>query len=374
MIYGTPRIKSSTSLTPASSGNPPQRSFSLHPQKPFVRFFYKQNELVEIRNSRNSYTIFKHKDHYMIWYAASINDGIVSRDLEQGITEYGELVITRHGDEITVRLKDPKPKAAPTESQPKKQILQTMRDSRISIEMARILAEEVNPQNYEELINVYELQDGDILPGHNFVLGDKKTYDREILAKNLHPGSAVYQSPAIYQILAEAEEMGKKHKGDMQSLADKVADMVDENYSSWQGDGAKGALMTLGHFLENGGCCRHRAGLLRVALQKAGVRSRYVRGLQLLSGHAWVEVDVKGDGSYSYVIDPNMKIRGEKQKLESKEEKEAREWLKKKLRKKGVYHDDMVFFYVVDHRKSKDYMPSYIIRKNQFNVVWRRKS
>jgi hypothetical protein len=304
----------------------------------------------------------------MIWHVRSIRDELLTKNMEEGITKYMDLVITRYGDDITVRLKDPKPKALPPKPKPKEEIQQTVKDPRISIEMARVLAEEVTPQNYEESINVNELRDGDILPGHNFVLGNNETYDRELLGINLHPSSA------IYQVLAKAEELGKNHQGDRQSLADKVADMVDEHYSSWQGDGANGALLTLGRFQENGGCCRHRAAELQVALQKAGIRSRYVRGLTFISWHAWVEVDAKGDGSYSYVIDPNTGTRGEKQKPESKEEKEAKEWLESKLREKGIYHEDMLFFYVVDHKRSKDYSPSYIMRENKFNVVWRRKT
>ena len=70
--------------------------------------------------------------------------------------------------------------------------------------------------------------------------------------------------------------------------------------------------MTIGAFQLSGGVCRHRSALLQLALQEAGVPSRYMRGTIVGGGmHAWVEVAAGSDGKFSYVIDPNMKNRGE---------------------------------------------------------------
>jgi len=295
--------------------------------------------------------------------------------LEPGRNEYAGLVIIKREDsfEVRLRVEAAVPAAAVPAIEPPEAVKanigvwdrptlrETMRDSQIAIEMARVVAEDITVINYLEIASAEKLQDGDILPGHEFVLGKGETYGRELLAINLGKTSA------IHEVMRRAREIGSKHSGDSLSLALKVADMVDENYSDLQGRGEKGMLLTLGFFQEKGGCCRHRAAELQLALQEAGMRSRYVRGRLLLGWHAWVEVDVKGDGSFSYVIDPNMGIRGE----ENKFTKIDRQAIREVLLAKGLAPDRFRLFNVKDERRGKEEW--YFVEREKFNVVWRRR-
>jgi hypothetical protein len=253
------------------------------------------------------------------------------------------------------------PAEPPVPARPIINVNKAVRGPRISIEMARVAAQDINDTNYFEQANAEELRDGDILPGHAFVLGRPETYGRELLGINLG------RTSAIHEVMRKAREIAAVHSGDQKGLAIKIAEMVDANYSDLQGHGKKGMLLTLGFFQEEGGCCRHRAAELHLALKEAGIHNRYIRSMVFGGWHAWVEIDVDGSGLYSYVIDPNKKIRGKKEKLNPSEDKFTRE----KMAAMGVPPEKLDLYKIIDERNNK--REWYIVDPERFNVVWRRR-
>jgi Transglutaminase-like superfamily len=328
-----------------------------------IYHFGVKNNQIEFLVAEFKYSIFKDSQGRHNIYATLVEDSgrcpaMRSARLSPGRNEFDGIIIIKRGDAFEVKLGEQKSASAPL-IQPSLQ--ETMRDSKISIEMARVAAEDINVINYLELPSAERLQDGDILPGHKFVLGKTETYGRELLTINLG------RTSAIYEVMQKAREIAGKHSGGKKSLALKIADMVDKNYSDLQGHGKKGFLLSLGFFQEEGGCCRHRAAELQLALQEAGIRSRYVRGRVFRGWHAWVEVDVKGDGSFSQVIDPNMGVRGEIRKLDRGEEKTMR----KVLISRGVPAENLEFYKVIDESHGREEW--YFVDRENFNVVWRRR-
>jgi len=173
--------------------------------------------------------------------------------------------------------------------------------------IGQVVSRDPDADLYVALTNQDQLQQGDILPNRDAELGDAETLIREELTCNFK------ESSAVYPVLVKAKEIGRKKGLSNLEIADEVADMVQKNFAEGQGPRLNGdaGKMTIGYFVEKGGCCRHRSAALQMALQEAGVPSRYIQGSVAGGGnHAWVAVDVKGDGSYSYVIDLNMKNRG----------------------------------------------------------------
>jgi hypothetical protein len=350
-----------------------------------IYHFAVKNIQIEFLVGRFRYSILRDSEgrHYISAApveASKGNPGIRGLWLSPGRNEFEELIIIKRGDAFEVKLSEEKPALAPP-SQPveppvvirpiimvrdpleerQPTLRETMLDSQIAIEMAHVAVEDINVINYLEISNAERLQDGDILPGHAFVLGMPETYGRELLAINLGKTSA------IYEVMQKAREIAAAHSGSQKSLAIKIANMVDENYSSLQGHGKKGMLLTLGFFQEEGGCCRHRAAELQLALQEAGIRSRYVRGRLFRGWHAWVEVDVKGDGSFSQVVDPNKGIRGMRRKLDRGEE----QIMRKVLIWRGVPAENLEFSKVIDERNEGEEW--YFVEREKFNVVWRRR-
>jgi hypothetical protein len=350
-----------------------------------VYHFAVKNNLIEFKVGDMSYSIFKHRSGWHVVYripagASAELTPVEGKRLWPGRNEINGLIIIKNGDAFELRLKpeegDLAPPSRPVEppvvarpiievrdipEERQPSLRETMRDSQISIEMAHVAVEDINVINYLEISNAERLQDGDILPGHAFVLGMPETYGRELLAINLGKTSA------IYEVMQKAREIAAAHSGSQKSLAIKIANMVDENYSSLQGHGKKGMLLTLGFFQEEGGCCRHRAAELQLALQEAGIRSRYVRGRLFRGWHAWVEVDVKGDGSFSQVVDPNKGIRGMRRKLDRGEE----QIMRKVLIWRGVPAENLEFSKVIDERNEGEEW--YFVEREKFNVVWRRR-
>jgi predicted phosphodiesterase len=256
------------------------------------------------------------------------------------VTLEGEVIIRevpRHPE--IVELKSPQPASAPLQEPP------------IQADPVDIgINDNVNAQNYGELENIEVLQNGDILPGHDFVLGDPETYGRELLVVNTGPDSP------IRPVLDQAKIMGDAMKQSGCStleIAEAIARMVNEEFAKGQGHniGNAGEAMTIGVFMEGGGCCRHRAALLQLALQEAGIKSHYVRGEASIGGgesgmHAWVEIDAKGDSSFSYVIDPNLHVSG---------------WVKPQINNNGMK----------TYKLGKFGIFSYSVDPAQHNVVWR---
>ncbi|MBU0672006.1 MAG: transglutaminase-like domain-containing protein [Candidatus Margulisbacteria bacterium] len=179
----------------------------------------------------------------------------------------------------------------------------------IARETERLSAEQITPTDYVEITNVAELREGDILPGRHFELGNPDTYSRELLFIDLQ------LDPRFQDTLDEARRAATEHRGSERELADRVADIVSANVAEGEpAVGRRGGVVPVGEYFANGGWCRHISAALQVALQEAGISSRYVRG-RLLGGegHAWIEVDIAGNGSYSYIIDLARDIRGEAQ-------------------------------------------------------------
>ncbi|MBN1282892.1 MAG: transglutaminase domain-containing protein [Proteobacteria bacterium] len=160
----------------------------------------------------------------------------------------------------------------------------------------------INFENYEPLTN-QELRHGDILPGGEFVLGDPSTYKRELLTVNFRDDSQAHE------ILEEARRIGDEKGLTLEQKIEAIAVRIQADFSPVpDGLGRPGRPDTIGYYFKNGGCCRHKAALVQMALAEAGIRSRYVRGSVLgnPSRHAWVEIDIKGDGSYSYAADVHL--------------------------------------------------------------------
>ncbi|MFH1829819.1 MAG: transglutaminase-like domain-containing protein [Pseudomonadota bacterium] len=209
----------------------------------------------------------------------------------------------------------------------------------------------LDPSKYKEIRNINVLRNGDVLPGSRFDINDPESFSREGLTINFNKDSRAHE------VLVRAKKIGEegRRKGRTNlEIATEVADMVQNNYAPGQGNSVvkNGEHQTIGLFFEQGGCCRHRSALLHMALEKAGVPSRYVRGTLPIansSPHAWVEVDINGNGSYSHIIDLNYRPRGNKENLR----------LVKNRSSERVHFEVMGIEYVVD--------PS------QFNVVWRPK-
>lgn len=359
--------------------SPGQKPRVLRPGYTYHFGVFDKQQIVFRANGRE-YNIFKDsRGPYIVWSSkigtpvglgrirpASLDEGrnvIEGIEIKKSGTAFVARLVKKEVEQLPSSQPIESPEAVRASIEPKgrSSLRETMRDSQIAIEMARVAAEDINVINYLELSNAERLQDGDILPGHLFILGKTETYGRELLMINLSKTSA------IYEVMQRARDIAAEHSGERKGLALKIADMVDENYSNLQGHGKEGVMLTLGFFQEKGGCCRHRAAELQLALQEAGVRSRYVRGRVLGGWHAWVEVDVKGDGAFSYAIDPNKGIRGIRRKLDHWEDKTMR----KTLISWGIPAGNLEFYKVIDERNDNEQW--YFVDRKKFNVVWRRR-
>jgi len=186
-------------------------------------------------------------------------------------------------------------------------------------------SEQPTTENYEIIQDVWALVEDDLLPGRGFEFGKERSYYRELLVVSR-------KSPLIHNALREAKLLGvytqrnkiapagflaslKKivvgtHETEvLLSLAETIYDNFRVQYSEHQDQNVVGGgLMTFGGFMEDGGCCRHRAGTLALVLQEAGVWARYVQGLALgRKPHAWVEVyEIKRAAKPFILLDPNM--------------------------------------------------------------------
>lgn len=205
----------------------------------------------------------------------------------------------------------------------------------------------IDKSNYVELSNIDRLQQGDILPGSDFKLGEPDTYYRELLTVNFNPDSSAYELLQQAKVIGEAGRQAGKAPVD---IALEVANLFWKNYSPEMAGEAfqSGVAQTIGNFYKNGGVCRHKAALLQMALQEAGVNSRYVRGILAGGGpHAWVEVDASGNNSFKYLIDLENHVSGSKGNLRFTEQ------------------GNLVF--LVEENPSH----AYLVDIQKINVVWR---
>lgn len=164
---------------------------------------------------------------------------------------------------------------------------------------------------YDEWNNVLYFAQNDYLPGHRFVLGDESTYNREKLCidKMGEPAGAEAGSPhSLASFFTASRMLAAEGGGDdfraglriFFSLVDQFAPgpLFEEN---------EVVTINIQNFFDQGGVCRHKCAVLQVALQEAGIPSRYLRGKLFFGGyHAWIEVDVFQDQSYSLILDPHL--------------------------------------------------------------------
>jgi len=221
-------------------------------------------------------------------------------------------------------------------------------------------AEEITSEGYAELRNVDFIVHGDLFPSHKSRLDDPRTWDaRELLIGHKHGTS-------LLPLLHAGRDTGLKRRREIaagRALRDAALDVLDAHRRLYAGGPAAqaeaGVMMTLGFFALEGGNCRHRSAALQLMLQETGAPSRYVRGALLDYGHhAWVEVDVACDGSYSFVVDPNMGVVGMKSASVPTEGARGR----------------ILQFTLSDTAKFSRTDPqslTYVVRRREFNTIWR---
>ncbi|MEA3493368.1 MAG: hypothetical protein U9R38_03155 [Candidatus Margulisiibacteriota bacterium] len=171
--------------------SPRRKPYVLNPGNTY-HFAAKSNQ-VEFLAGGYKYSIFKdcqgrHSIHVVPVEFSGRYPMMRGARISSGSNELYGIIIIKNNDAFEVRLKAEEASSAspsrPVEPPPpevvRAGIRETMRDSQISIEMARVAAEDINIINYFELPNAERLQDGDILPGHEFVLGKTETYGREL--------------------------------------------------------------------------------------------------------------------------------------------------------------------------------------------------
>ena len=165
----------------------------------------------------------------------------------------------------------------------------------------------IDREHYDEIRDVVILKHGDILPGHNFILGKPESYingERELLTINTNPTSK------LVPILEQARQMAEARQGNLVDLAYAIADMVHRSYSRSQGKIVGAVQQTLGGPIAFGGNCRKRSATLQMAYQVAGVPSRRDRGFFMLQEngwHAWVLVAPKSP--LAFIVDLNVDPR-----------------------------------------------------------------
>jgi len=172
---------------------------------------------------------------------------------------------------------------------------------------------DVSANSHFETQGEHFLRHGDILPGRTFELGKPQTYSRELL-------TAHKVVTSIFPIMQKAKRIGHEYAqkiaaDDSEAIrraAVKIHHLVALEFPVQDKLRKPGARATLGQIREEGGECRHLASTLQLALQEAGIRSRYSVGTAYATdeeggmaergGHAWVEVDLP-DGR-QLVLDP----------------------------------------------------------------------
>lgn len=216
----------------------------------------------------------------------------------------------------------------------------------------------VSSATFDEKGNVGFIVEGSIFPGHNFKIDDPSTWNRELLMVHKYHSETEESLKAAKEI--GVRESTSISNGDVERAALAIMNTHMRVYSPQQDrEVDEGAINTLGEFQVNGGCCRHRSATLQLMLQEAGITSRYVRGCVAGSGyHAWVEVDIHNDGSYSLILDPNLGLAG----LKSEVCREQNELL---------YGYSRITIIEYGWARAKDVV--YIVDQGRFNTVWQPK-
>ncbi len=134
--------------------------------------------------------------------------------------------------------------------------------------------------------------EGDILPGRGFRLGQPYTYDRELIE--------IHKKGKALPFLTQARQLAAKENDEWkiaQGLNEKirVLPFLESEFPF----GYRAGPATI--LLDNQGVCRHKAALLTMCLQEAGIKARYMRGNFDRYGHAWVEAWLNGR---KYLLDP----------------------------------------------------------------------
>lgn len=166
-------------------------------------------------------------------------------------------------------------------------------------------------ETYEELHDVDYLQCGDYLPGHGFVLGDERTYEREKLVVDK-------SSPSMLDLLAEARHLHGRiiPSNEARVRAEAVYLLVLKRMPKAFPAVEAGVTVHLSGFLSEGGGCRHQAAMLACALQEANVVCRYRRGKVAGRYHALVEVSCS-PGVFDLILDPSHGLIVAKKELGS---------------------------------------------------------
>lgn len=192
-------------------------------------------------------------------------------------------------------------------------------------------------EHYEEISNIDFLFGVDYLPGKHFRLGDPSSWERE----KLRVGGSV--DGLFAQAIVESKMISLKHKA--QDSAKIIFSLISKIFPHSGHVGNMVGTQQVGAFVEQGGYCRHKAAALQLAFQEAGLISRYVRGCVNGGSHAWVELDLDGNGEYSYVCDPALRTYGK--------------------RSAELVEKDNTLYYV------KGFEALYCVQPQTFNTVWR---
>lgn len=171
-------------------------------------------------------------------------------------------------------------------------------------------SERKTPDTYDELTNVHYLAQNDYLPGHRFVLGDESTYNREKLCVDKVGGGSNGDSSdrSLINFFVDSRIIGIEKEGDeFRQCLQIFFSLVDQFAPGPVVEGGEFVTINLQNFFDQGGVCRHKCAVLQVALQEAGIPSRYLRGKLFFGGyHAWIEADILHDGSYMLILDPHL--------------------------------------------------------------------
>lgn len=169
-------------------------------------------------------------------------------------------------------------------------------NARIETFMRRKQPEVPDTKSHVELYDQDYLEHGDILPGMQFELGRPQTFYRELLVIKK-------DSPLTLKFTKFARSLAIR--GNSPTTIAKV--MYEKLRKVPFGDAKSyptGQYVGMGTMLHYGmGVCRHKAAMLAVSLQEAGIKATYIRGKYAGVPHGWVEADLE-DGRY--IIDPSM--------------------------------------------------------------------
>ncbi len=148
---------------------------------------------------------------------------------------------------------------------------------------------------------------GDILPGTRFKLGQRDTYERELL-------EVKKDSKNTRQFTEQARELAASDKTE-QEIARELFDSVGKRTRQKRQQPTPGTIEGIGTImLTKENVCRHKAAQLVLCLQEAGIKAGYVRGTFGVSPHAWVDAQLDGK---SFLIDPEMGVFNTPQEIET---------------------------------------------------------